>query len=125
MSSIVHEKIEYRTPWFQLVSKTVSGQAAPFFSLRMTDYVCLVALTEAQQLILVRQFRPAIERNTLELPSGHVEDGETPQAAARRELLEECGFESEPELMGKLVSDSGRNENLCWCYLARNARPAA
>jgi len=92
----------------------------------MQDYVSVLALTTGREWLLVRQYRPAIERNTLELPSGHVEPNESPEASARRELAEECGFEAARfELLGTLLSDTGRNENRLWCYLALEARPLA
>ena len=58
------------------------------------------------------------------MPSGHVEAGESPEQSARRELAEECGFDApELELLGTLISDTGRNENRLWCYLARRVTP--
>jgi len=121
---IIERKVEFTTPWFQLVSKRVAGESAPYYALAMQDYVSVVAFTEQDQLLVVRQYRPAVERHTLELPSGHVEKNETPEKSARRELAEECGFEArELELLGKLISDTGRNENRLWCYLAREVAP--
>jgi ADP-ribose pyrophosphatase len=124
MKQIVERKVEFATPWFELVAKRVEGEAAPYYSLRMQDYVSVVAWTEQKELVLVRQYRPAVERYTLELPSGHVERNETPAESARRELAEECGFEA-PKLepLGTLVSDTGRNENRLWCYLAAGVKP--
>jgi ADP-ribose pyrophosphatase len=85
----------------------------------MEYYVTVIALTDQNELILVRQYRPAVERYTLELPSGHVGKNETPETAARRELAEECGLEAATwELLGSLLSDTGRNENRLWCYFA-------
>ena len=96
----------------------------PYYSLQMLDYVSVVAFTDQQELVLVRQYRPAVERHTLELPSGHVEQGESPEQSARRELAEECGFDtSQLELLGTLISDTGRNENRLWCYLAARVSP--
>ena len=116
---IVKQQIEFQTPWFELVSKQVDGESAPFYSLRMSDYVSVVAFTPESELVLVRQYRPAVESFTLELPSGHVDQGERPEASARRELAEECGFAvGKVELLGTLLSDTGRNENRLWCYLA-------
>ena len=124
MTRIVNRTTAYATPWFELVAKQVAGQSAPFYALRMRDYVSVVALTEDAELVLVRQYRPAIERHTLELPSGMVESDETPAESAGRELGEECGFRAqEIELLGTLVSDTGRNENRLWCYLARGLMP--
>src|SRR5436190_24104363 len=52
----------------------------------------VVALTEGDHVVLVREFRPGLEAELLELPGGVVDDGETPAEAAGRELLEETGY---------------------------------
>jgi ADP-ribose pyrophosphatase len=124
MSQIVDRKIEFATPWFQLISKRVASESAPYYSLQMQDYVSVLAFTDQYELVLVRQYRPAVERYTLELPSGHVEQNESPEQSARRELAEECGLEAlQLELLGTLISDTGRNENRLWCYLAARTAP--
>jgi len=56
--------------------------------------VVLVAV-ESGELVLVRQSRPGSNSRTLELPSGKLENGETPVEAAARELAEECGLAAE------------------------------
>jgi ADP-ribose diphosphatase len=55
----------------------------------------VLALRDDGQVVLVREFRPGPEESLLELPGGEVEDGEEPREAARRELLEETGYEGE------------------------------
>lgn len=116
--------VECSTPWFDLVSKRVADGDLPYYALRMLDYVSVVALTATREMILVRQYRPAVEQYTLELPAGHVEKDQTPEEAARRELTEETGF-TPPRLdfLGTLLSDTGRNENKMWCYLASDVQP--
>ena len=117
--------VAYSTTWFDLISKRLVDEKEPYYSLRMLDYVTVVALTAQHEMILVRQYRPAVEVHTLELPAGHVENGETPEEAARRELTEETGFSSSSkfELLGTLFSDTGRNENRMWCFGADNILP--
>lgn len=58
---------------------------------RHPDSVAIVAL-DGDELVLVRQSRPGAPEPTLELPSGKLEPGETADAAAARELAEECGL---------------------------------
>jgi ADP-ribose pyrophosphatase len=53
--------------------------------------VAIAAVTEAGELLLVRQYRHAARTVTLEIPAGRLEPGESPLAAARRELAEETG----------------------------------
>ncbi len=118
--------VEYSTPWFEVISKQVAGEPEPYYSLRMPDYVSIVALTADHEIVLVRQYRPAVEAYTLELPSGHVDAGQTPEESAGRELLEETGFTPRKwEFLGTLLSDTERNENRTWCYLAPDVVPPA
>lgn len=68
------------------------GETADWDILQGGRTVAMVAITEAGQVVLVRQFRPGPGRVLLELPGGNVEDGEDIEATARRELLEETGY---------------------------------
>lgn len=58
------------------------------------ESVVIVALA-AGELVAVRQTRPGSGGQTLELPSGKLEPGESPEQAAVRELAEECGLQAE------------------------------
>jgi ADP-ribose pyrophosphatase len=113
----------FHTKWFTLNEKYVTGSDEPFYSIATLDYVTTVAVTTELEMLFVRQYRAAVETVTLELPSGHVDAGETPEAAARRELLEETGYEAAGiDLMGSMVPDSGRLENRMWCFFADGVR---
>jgi ADP-ribose pyrophosphatase len=54
--------------------------------------VAILAVTDEQKLVLVRQFRKPLEKTILEIPAGKLEKGEEPQNCARRELEEETGY---------------------------------
>lgn len=86
----------FRTEWFDIEEEWFDGVAAlagkPHYRINSPDGVLIVALTERHEVILVKQFRPAIRRSTLELPSGAVDAGETALQAAARELYEETGY---------------------------------
>ena len=56
------------------------------------DAVAIVAVDREDQVVLVRQPRPAIRKHLLELPAGLLEEGEVPLDCARRELREETGM---------------------------------
>jgi 8-oxo-dGTP pyrophosphatase MutT (NUDIX family) len=117
-------EVVFATPWFEILGKTMQPGEAPYYSLRLPDYAAVVAFTQDQRVLLVRQYRPAVERYTLELPSGLVDAGETPAEAAGRELLEETGHAaSEIEVLGPLFSDAGRLGNRIWGCFATGVRP--
>ena len=118
------EEVVLDTKWFQVVARHPPAFNEPHYSIRTRDYVAVVAVNPKGELLLVRQFRPAVWATTLELPSGHVELGQTPEQAARAELLEETGHEAERfELLGDLSPDTGRLGNRMWCFFAGNAVP--
>lgn len=56
------------------------------------DAVAVLALTEAGEAVLVRQYRHPLRRTTLEVPAGALDPGEEPEAGALRELEEETGY---------------------------------
>jgi ADP-ribose pyrophosphatase len=109
----------FKTPWFEMVEKVVGDEALLHYSISTRDYLSVFAVTPDGRFPLVRQFRPAVEMITLELPGGHVEAGETPEQAARKELREETGFiADELILLGTLLPDTGRLGNRMWCFFA-------
>jgi ADP-ribose pyrophosphatase len=59
--------------------------------LQRPDSVSIVAV-DGGRLVVVRQTRAGAGERTLELPAGSIEDGETPEECAARELVEECGL---------------------------------
>ena len=69
---------------------------------------CLVYDANKNAVLLVRQFRPVIGGDTLEIPSGIVNEGETPMSAARRETQEETGYiVKELSALGEINSSVG------------------
>jgi ADP-ribose pyrophosphatase len=56
------------------------------------DYVAIVAQLPDGRIAIIRQYRPALESFTWELPAGLLDEGEDPAACCRRELMEETGF---------------------------------
>ena len=70
-------KTIFATPWFQ-VQESATGGKFPNYSIHSPDIVCIIAVTEKNELLLVRPYRHAVAQMTLELPAGHVEKEETP-----------------------------------------------
>ena len=57
--------------------------------------VVIIPITENNELILIKQYRPALDRYVIELPAGLVETNEDYMAAGKRELIEETGYSSD------------------------------
>ncbi len=81
--------------------------------------VCIVAVDEAGNVLLVRQYRKAPERELLELPAGVIDPGEEPLVAAQRELREETGYSaSELRQLGYFFAAPGSMTECLFSFLA-------
>lgn len=96
----IKETVVYKG-WRNMLIKTFKlpdGNTASFDVVQNGDYVTIAAFTKAKEAILVRQFRPGPERELISFPEGYLESGESPEVAARRELIEETGYQA-----GKII----------------------
>ncbi len=83
----------YENEWFRVEeSDHADGNGKPFFRVHHPDNAVILAFTEDDKMILVRQHRWALDDWSLEPPGGHVDPGEAPEASAAREMLEETGY---------------------------------
>lgn len=79
----------------------------------------IVALTESGKIALVRQYRTALDRVTVELPAGKLDPGEDPEECARRELREETGFIAHRmRYLTTIASSCGFSDELIHIYMA-------
>jgi len=69
-----------------------NGRTITMDVVRHSKSVVLVPVPEPGQVILIRQYRHAVNAHLWELPAGSVDEGESPEAAARRECHEEIGL---------------------------------
>ena len=121
---ITKREIVFGTRWFQVEAKSTDADPEPFYSLKVSDYVAVIPYTPDGRIVLVRQYRHAVEEMSLEFPSGLVDGAEGPELTARRELEEEAGYRAgEVEHLGTLWADTGRLQNRMWVYRAVDARP--
>ena len=116
------------TPVFEVVSRRCvspkDGREKAFTCLRTPEWANVLALTADAMVPMVRQFRHGSREVSLELPGGVVEPGQTPMETARRELMEETGYEAgELELLCRLRPNPAIQDNAIHTFLARGARP--
>jgi ADP-ribose pyrophosphatase len=87
--------------------------------MELPDSVNIVAITQDQKILMVRQYRFGIQENTIELPGGLLDPNEDHATAARRELLEETGFTGGNwQYMGKFASLPGFISGWIHSYVA-------
>ena len=133
---IVKDKwIDFRKSAYRFPDGTVFE---PFYSYSRRDYVVIVASDEDGNYLCVRQYRQGIGKVTTEFPAGGIErkDGkeygsgdtsaEDALDAAKRELLEETGYESDEwQHMLTIPSNATIADNYAHLFVARNCRKVA
>ena len=94
--TVLSSKYLWKRPWLTVRQEHVrlaNGLEAPeFYILEYPDWVNVIAITKEGEMVMIRQYRHGVDRCDYELCAGVIEPDEDPEAAARRELLEETGF---------------------------------
>ena len=83
--------------------------------------VAVIALTKDKKLILVEQYRKALERSIIEIPAGKIEPGEPPEETALRELEEETGYTTDKlQYIQSFATSPGFADEIIHLYFAEN-----
>lgn len=100
----VGEELVYNG-WRKIVRKDfeVDGKKMSFDVKQEADTVCMLGITPENKVVVIRQFRPGPEDFTVELPGGGVEAGEDILEAAKREFIEESGYDGDFEETGPSI----------------------
>ncbi|PVH25790.1 NUDIX hydrolase [Sphingobacterium corticibacter] len=97
-----------------------------YYILEYPKWVNMVGFTEDNEIVFVRQYRHGAEKVLLELPAGVVEDGEEPEVAARREMMEETGYAfDEVTEICQLYANPATSGNLTYTYVMKGGRKVA
>src|SRR5690606_37660404 len=109
-------KLIHKSPIFDLVE--IKHNNKPFVQIRSLDWVNIIAINSNQEVLLIEQYRLGTESYTWETPGGIIDSGEEALEAAKRELKEETGFESNSwESLGWIHANLAYQNNRCHFFL--------
>ena len=112
-------------PWLTArkdVLQMPDGRVNPeFYVLEYPSWVNVIARDREGRFVMVRQYRHGLGAMSTELVAGDVEAGEEPEAAARRELMEEAGYGGGRWTLQAVISGNpSTTNNLTYCFLAED-----
>lgn len=116
-----------RWPWVRVIAEHVrlpNGVEIPdWYRIELPEYVQVLAVTDDGHVPLIEHYKHGAHTLSLELPAGYLDPGETPEAAACRELREETGVIAATwRGLGRFFLDGNRGCGACHVFLALGAR---
>ena len=122
-----HETVFTAGPIHEVAIERVQlpdGRTIPdYYVVRLPDYALIYAEIDDGTVPMLRQYRHGVRRVCLAFPGGAVEQGESALVAARRELLEETGYEAAQwQSLGSFVTNANQGCNVVHLFRARSCR---
>ena len=122
------ERELFRGRVFRLVERKLvlpNGRRTTFSVVEHPGAVAVVPVFDDGDVLLIRQFRPSIDKEIYEIPAGTLEPGEKPLATAKREIVEETGFQARRwRKLTSFYTAPGFCTELIHVYEARGLSPA-
>jgi ADP-ribose pyrophosphatase len=114
------------TPWMQVWKETVrlpDGRTVDdFYTVDQPDHVMVFAVTTDDRVICLWHYKHGSRDVNLSFPAGYIGPGEEPLHTARRELLEETGYEASGwRALGAFTVDGNRGNGCAYYFLAEGA----
>lgn len=125
---ILSSEYLYKASWFTIrkdICETPEKKIIdPYYVYEFPTWVTAFALTEDEQVVMVRQYRHGLAETIMETPGGCVDDTDASfEDAVKRELLEETGYIFDHyEYLGKISPNPSTNNNLLHMFLATGGK---
>jgi len=128
VSAKIHEqRLLHRGRVFDFTLETVTlenGETITLEVIRHPGAAAIVAMPDPGSLLLLRQYRHAVGGTIWEIPAGTLNDGESPERCARRELIEETGFAARTwKRLGEITPVPGYSDERIHLFLATDLSP--
>ena len=119
----IASRLVFKNPWWEYWIKefeTPSGYHGEYHFIHTNGGVVIIPVTDAGEILLIRQYRYINDNVFLEFPAGGIREGESCIDAAHRELREETGYDARELFeVGKFIPFLGVTDEICWVFLGK------
>lgn len=128
MWKILDSEYLFKETWFTIRKdrcETEDGKIIdPYYVYEFPTWVTALPITENGEVMLIKQYRHGIQQTIIEIPGGCVDDTDPNlEAAIRREILEETGYEfTSYDYLGKISPNPSTNDNWMHMFLAKGGK---
>lgn len=119
----IKNKFVFENKWLkvdQVFFKLPNNKVYDYYFVRGNPVIAVLGITLNDKVLLVKQYRPAVGKFMIDIPGGGAEDGEDSKQTAKREFLEETGYQIKN--LRKLTTfyfDSGRSDKYSTIYVGQ------
>jgi ADP-ribose pyrophosphatase len=99
-----------------------NGKEGEYHYIKTAGSAFIVPMIDDEHILLLKQFRYLTDRISLEFPGGGMKEGQKPEEIARKELIEETGYDGDLEYVGSFNPYIGITTEFCYVYIARNLK---
>jgi 8-oxo-dGTP pyrophosphatase MutT (NUDIX family) len=120
----------FNQPWLTVrkdTCETPGGKTIPsFYVMEYPEWANAFCLTKDGRVVMVKQYRHGLGVESIELPGGVVDEGESIEEGVKRELLEETGYRFETvAFLGKISANPSTTNNMMHMFLATGGEKVA
>lgn len=121
--TLVKSKPVFESKWLSVFEndyKLPNGKELKnYYHLARPNYVLIIAIDKDKNIIVERNYRRGVDDFVYELPAGWIDEKETPDEAARRELAEETGYIAEVKILGEIYPQPSFSSMIAYVALAK------
>ncbi|MCE1165483.1 MAG: NUDIX hydrolase [Bacteroidetes bacterium] len=115
--------IKFTNPWWEYRLDECfipNGKEYNYHYVHTGGSAMIIPVMDDGRIIMVKQYRYLNRRFSIEFPAGGIKDGQNPDTIARKELIEETGYDGTLEKIGYFNPYNGVADEICHVYIARN-----
>jgi len=121
----IKSQTKFKNPWWEYRLDNCllpSGEKGEYHYVHTHGSAMIIPFFNNGEILMLNQFRYLHNKESLEFPCGSIKDGETIEETARKELIEETGYDGKLEKIGQFIPYNGISDDITYVFIARELK---